>query len=31
MIKMLGELKESLDGGFKGYGEKHNWTYKSYL
>jgi hypothetical protein len=28
---MLGELKESQDGGFKGYGEKHNWTYKSCL
>jgi hypothetical protein len=24
-------LKESHDGGFEGYGEKHNWTHKSYL
>jgi hypothetical protein len=28
---MLGELKESQDGGFEGYGEKHNWTHKSCL
>jgi hypothetical protein len=26
---MLGELKESQDGGFKGYEKKHNWTHKS--
>jgi hypothetical protein len=25
---MLGELKESQNGGFEGYGEKHNWTRK---
>jgi hypothetical protein len=31
IIKMLGELKESWDGGFKGYGEKHNWIHKSCL
>jgi hypothetical protein len=31
IVKMLGELKESQDGGFKGYGEKHNWTHKSCL
>jgi hypothetical protein len=30
-VKMLNELKESQDGGFEGYGEKHNWTHKSYL
>jgi hypothetical protein len=30
-MKMLDELKESQDGGFKGYGEKHNWTHKSCL
>jgi hypothetical protein len=30
-MKMLGELKESQDGGFEGYGEKHNWTHKSCL
>jgi hypothetical protein len=28
---MLGEFKESQDGGFEGYGEKHNWTHKSCL
>ncbi len=28
---MLGELKESRNGGFKGYSKKHNWTHKSYL
>jgi hypothetical protein len=27
-MKMLGELKESHDGGFEGCGEKHNWTHK---
>jgi hypothetical protein len=26
IAKMLGELKESQDGGFEGYDEKHNWT-----
>jgi hypothetical protein len=31
IIKMLGEFKESQDGGFEGYGEKHNWTHKSCL
>jgi hypothetical protein len=30
-VKMLGELKKSQDGGFEGYGEKYNWTHKSYL
>jgi hypothetical protein len=24
IVKMLGELKESQDGGFEGYGKKHN-------
>jgi hypothetical protein len=24
IVKMLGELKESKLGGFKGYGKKHN-------
>jgi hypothetical protein len=28
---MLGEFKESQDGGFEGYDEKHNWTHKSCL
>jgi hypothetical protein len=31
IMKMLGELKESQDGGFKGYGKKHNWTHESCL
>jgi hypothetical protein len=31
IVKMFGELKESQDGGFEGYGEKHNWTHKSCL
>jgi hypothetical protein len=31
IVKMLGELKESQNGGFESYGEKHNWTHKSYL
>jgi hypothetical protein len=31
VVKMLNELKESQDGGFEGYGEKHNWTHKSCL
>jgi hypothetical protein len=30
-MKMLGELKESQDGGFEGYREKHNWTHKNCL
>jgi hypothetical protein len=28
IIKMLDDLKESENGGFEGYGEKHNWTHK---
>jgi hypothetical protein len=31
IMKMLGELKESHNGGFEGYGEKDNWTHKSCL
>jgi hypothetical protein len=31
ITKMLSELKESQDGGFEGYGKKHNWTHKSCL
>jgi hypothetical protein len=31
IVKMLGELKESQNGGFKGYGKKRNWTQKSCL
>jgi hypothetical protein len=31
IMKMLNDLKESENGGFEGYGEKHNWTHKSYL
>jgi hypothetical protein len=31
IVKMLGELKESQNGGFKGYSKKHNWTHKSCL
>jgi hypothetical protein len=31
IVKMLGELKESHDGGFEGYGKRHNWTHKSCL
>jgi hypothetical protein len=30
-VKMLEELKESQNGGFEGYDEKHNWTHKSCL
>jgi hypothetical protein len=30
-MKILDELKESQNGGFEGYGEKHNWTHKSCL
>jgi hypothetical protein len=26
IVKMLSEHKESQNGGFEGYGEKHNWT-----
>jgi hypothetical protein len=29
IVKMIGELKESQDGGFEGYGKKHNWTHKN--
>jgi hypothetical protein len=25
-VKMLDDLKELENGGFEGYGEKHNWT-----
>jgi hypothetical protein len=28
IMKMLGDLKESENGEFEGYGEKHNWTHK---
>jgi hypothetical protein len=28
IVKILGELKESQDGGFEGYSEKHNLTHK---
>jgi hypothetical protein len=31
IVKMLNDLKESENGGFEGYGEKHNWTHKSFL
>jgi hypothetical protein len=31
IMKMLDDLKESENGGFKGYSKKHNWTHKSYL
>jgi hypothetical protein len=31
IVKILGELKESQNGGFEDYGEKHNWTHKSCL
>jgi hypothetical protein len=31
IVKMLDELKESQNGGFEGYSEKHNWTHKSCL
>jgi hypothetical protein len=31
IMKMFGELKVSQNGGFEGYGEKHNWTHKSCL
>jgi hypothetical protein len=28
-MKMLDDFKESENGGFDGYGDKHNWTHKS--
>jgi hypothetical protein len=28
---MLDDLKELVNAGFEDYGEKHNWTHKSYL
>jgi hypothetical protein len=31
ITKMLDDLKESENGEFEGYGEKHNWTQKSCL
>jgi hypothetical protein len=31
IVKMLHGLKESENGGFEGYDEKHNWTHKSFL
>jgi hypothetical protein len=31
IVKMLDGLKESENGGFKGYDKKHNWTHKSYF
>jgi hypothetical protein len=31
IVKMLDDLKVSENGGFKNYGEKHNWTHKSCL
>jgi hypothetical protein len=31
IVKMLIELKESQDGGFDCYSEKHNWIHKSCL
>jgi hypothetical protein len=31
IVKMLVDLKDSKNGGFKGYGEKHKWTHKSCL
>jgi hypothetical protein len=31
IMKILGELKESQNGGFEGYGKKHNWTHKSFF
>jgi hypothetical protein len=31
ITKMLDGLKESENGEFEGYGEKHNWTHKSCL
>jgi hypothetical protein len=31
IMKMLDDLNESENSGFKGYGEKHKWTHKSCL
>jgi hypothetical protein len=31
ITQMLDDLKESGNGKFEGYGEKHNWTHKSCL
>jgi hypothetical protein len=31
IVKMLDDLKVSENGGFKNYGEKHNWTHKRCL
>jgi hypothetical protein len=31
IVKMLDELKEPQNSGFKGYDKKHNWTHKSCL
>jgi hypothetical protein len=31
ITKILDDLKESENGEFEGYGEKHNWTHKSCL
>jgi hypothetical protein len=31
IMKRLDDLKESENGVFEGYGENHNWTYKSCL
>jgi hypothetical protein len=31
IMKMLNDHKESENGEFEGYGEKHNWTHKSCL
>jgi hypothetical protein len=31
IVKMLDKLKESCNGGFEGYDEKHNLTHKSCL
>jgi hypothetical protein len=30
-MKMLDDLKELENGGFKAYGKRHNWTHKSCL
>jgi hypothetical protein len=30
-VKMFDELKQLQNGGFEGYGEKHNWTHKNCL
>jgi hypothetical protein len=31
IVKILNDFKESENGGFEGYGEKHNWIHKSCL